>query len=403
MKTGEIKCLYDEIVSIDQLSPNPKNPNKHGERQLKTFAKILDKQGWRRPVRVSKLSGFMTVGHGSVMAARLNGWTHVPVNYQDYESPEMEYADIVADNALAKQAELDFGLINIEVPDLGPDFDMDLLGITGFEIDPADKYVDRSKDDEIPAIPVNPKTKLGDIFVLGRHRLMCGDALDFENLRQLINGRTIDMVYTDPPYGLKVVKRTGLLHGNGLDGVCASNRYRPVIGDHSNKTAIRAVEICTQMEIKRMIFWGANFYSSALPNHSGWVVWDKENGEGFFADGELAWSNTDKQLRIFRHKWRGMIKASEHGEKRIHPTQKPVALAEWCFENYGQESTIILDMFGGSGSTLIACERNNRYGLIMELDPGYCDLMLDRWSGVTGEDPIRQDGALWSKIKQHDA
>jgi len=135
----EVKCLYDGLVKVSELKPHPRNRNLHPPDQIKRLAKILKYQGWRYPVKVSKFSGFVTSGHGRIEAARLNGWETVPVNYQDYDNEEQEYADIQADNAIASWATLDLSGINADLGDLGPDFDIDLLGLKDFEIEPADK------------------------------------------------------------------------------------------------------------------------------------------------------------------------------------------------------------------------------------------------------------------------
>lgn len=134
-----VHCLYDKLVSTSELAPHPKNRNKHPDEQIERLAKILKYQGWRYPVKVSKRSGFVTSGHGRILAAKVNGWDEVPVNLQDYDSDEQEYADVQADNAIASWAELDLSGINTDLADLGPDFDIDLLGIKNFEIEVADK------------------------------------------------------------------------------------------------------------------------------------------------------------------------------------------------------------------------------------------------------------------------
>lgn len=135
-KTAIIHCAYNSLVPINELKPHPKNRNKHPEEQIQRLAEILKYQGWRYPVKVSKLSGFVTSGHGRIEAAKLNGWKEVPVNFQDYENEDQEYADLTADNSIASWAELDFSRINQDLADLGPDFDVDMLGIHGFHIDP---------------------------------------------------------------------------------------------------------------------------------------------------------------------------------------------------------------------------------------------------------------------------
>lgn len=134
----KIQCLYNELVSIKSLKPHPKNRNSHPDDQIERLAKVLEYQGWRYPIKVSKLSGFITSGHGRLLAAKLLKWKDVPVNYQDYDSPEQEYADVQADNAIASWSELDLSAINGDIGDLGPDFDIDLLGIQGFMVEPAE-------------------------------------------------------------------------------------------------------------------------------------------------------------------------------------------------------------------------------------------------------------------------
>lgn len=136
----KIRCAYDELIEIEKLKSHPKNPNKHSKDQIERLAKILQFQGIRRPVRVSNLSGFITAGHGLVLAAKFIGESKIPVNFQDYTDDDQEYADIVADNSIASWAELNLAEINLELENLGPDFDIDLLGIKDFELEPADKY-----------------------------------------------------------------------------------------------------------------------------------------------------------------------------------------------------------------------------------------------------------------------
>lgn len=135
----KVHCAHDALVKIDDLKLFPKNPNKHSEEQIQRLAKILEYQGWRYPVKVSKLSGFVTSGHGRILAAKANGWHSVPVNYQPYDNTEQEYADVVADNSIASWAELEYGLVNSELENLGPDFDLEMLGLKGFMLEPADK------------------------------------------------------------------------------------------------------------------------------------------------------------------------------------------------------------------------------------------------------------------------
>lgn len=355
------------------------------------LAEIMAFQGVRLPIVVSKRSGFMTHGHGRLLAAKLNGWTEFPVDDQAYANEAEEYADLISDNAIAELAEADPLQIQKLALKLGPDFDLNLLGIPEFKIIQPDTSAPGTSGEDSGGgdLPPVPRTIKGDIYLLGEHRLMCGDSTMLDDVEKLMAGEKADMVYTDPPYGMSVVKKQGMVHGIGIKGACESGVYRPVVGDDSTRTAIDAYNLCASLGIQVMVFWGANFYAEVLPPSSGWICWDKENGEDFFADGELAWTNADRQLRIVRHQWKGMIKASERGEKRIHPTQKPSAVAEWTFEKYGKDCHTVLDLFGGSGSTLIACEKTKRKCRMMEIDPRYCDVILNRWAKFTGQTPHR--------------
>jgi hypothetical protein len=184
----EVKCLYDSLIPVSKITPHPKNRNQHSKEQIERLAKILKYQGWRYPIKISNQTGFITSGHGRLYAAIENGWKEVPVNFQDYESDDQEYADLQADNSIASWAELDLSGINSDIGDLGPDFDIDLLGIKDFVLEPADKLEPQCDEDEVPE-HVEPKIKHGDIYKLGSHRLMCGDSTvidDVDKLRGLI-------------------------------------------------------------------------------------------------------------------------------------------------------------------------------------------------------------------------
>jgi site-specific DNA-methyltransferase (adenine-specific)/modification methylase len=144
---------------------------------------------------------------------------------------------------------------------------------------------------------------------------------------------------------------------------------------------------CVALGVPVLIFWGGNYYASTLPDSTCWLVWDKRDGTASddHADGELAWTNQTTPVRIFHHLWRGMIKASERNERRVHPTQKPVALAEWCMNLYGEAGDNVLDLFGGSGWTVIAAERTGRTAFVMEMSEAYCDVIRRRYAAFVGD------------------
>lgn len=399
----KIHCLFDEMVKPSKLKKHPKNRNKHPKEQIERLAKILTYQGFRYPIKVSKLSGFITSGHGRLEAAKLMKLTDVPVVYQEYESDEQEYADVQSDNAIASWSELDLSDINTDIQDLGPDFDIDLLGIKNFTIDVAEKE-ELTDPDEVPDV-VHPISVLGDVWLLGNHRLMCGDSTSIDAVEKLMNGQKPEMVYTDPPYGIDVVSSNGTIGGakgfGTIGGVKATKPgvYMSIKGDDTIQTAVDSFNLCKTLEIPVMIFWGANYYASGLGDRKAWIVWDKET-TGNFSDCELAWTSKEGAVRRFKHVWNGMIKQSEKGQKRVHPTQKPIALAEWCFENFDKPNSV-MDLFGGSGSTLIACEKTNKKCFMMEFEPHYVDVIINRWQNFTGEKAkLESSGQTYEEIKE---
>lgn len=267
-------------------------------------------------------------------------------------------------------------------------FDLDLtmfdeLERTGFLEEPNKKGL--CDEDEIPE-KVPAKTKLGDLYILGGHRLLCGDSTDILQVEKLMNGEKADMVFTDPPYGInEETDRAFASQTRKAKG----NTFSKIIGDDSIDTALATYSIANSLS-NIVCYWGGNYYAHKMPPSPCWLIWDKrveENQRDMNSDCELAYvKHPSKQsVRIFRHLWKGMIKGSENGQRRVHPTQKPIALAEWCFDELGKESKSIVDLFGGSGSTLIACEKTNRKCFMIELDPDYCDVIVARWEKYTGK------------------
>ena len=245
-------------------------------------------------------------------------------------------------------------------------FDVDELMDWGFTDDELQFYEDEPEqglidDDEIPEVE-EAITKQGDLWILGEHRLLCGDATKKEDVNILMDGKKADMVFTDPPYGMDAVKNSGVL----------KKKYKDIINDDSINTAVDTFHLIDK-EIP-MIWWGANYYANNLPNQSCWFVWDKNNGASDQMDCELAWTNLKGVTRQY-------TQASEK-KNRIHPTQKPVELVEWCFNKI--ESDNVYDPFLGSGSTLIACEKTNRKCYGMEIDPHYCDVIVYRQESRKG-------------------
>lgn len=394
-----IHCLYDKLVPIGDLRPHPKNRNKHPKEQVERLAKILDYQGIRYPAKVSNLSGCITSGHGRIEAAKLNGWTEFPVNFQDYDDEAQEYADVQADNAIASWAELDFSRINADVGDLGPDFDIDLLGIKNFEIDVADKEPG-CHEDEVPE-KADPKTKLGDIYKLGNHRLMCGDSTAIDAVEKLMDGQKADICFTSPPYN------AGRF---GYDG--GKDKYKGDTDDRSQDDYFDFLVAFTDIALIKStyVFFNNQFLSGnrhALAKFFGHYAdsvkdlfpWIKNtappnvnpgvftNRFEFFLCLEM-----DCKKKGFPVDWQGKFHNVIEGETAArenvtdgtHSATMPSYVPLWFLDRLDFVQTVY-DPFGGSGTTLIACEKTNRKCFMMELDPHYCDVIVARWEKYTGK------------------
>ena len=365
------------------LIPYVNNSRKHSDEQVAQIAASIKEFGWTNPILVDGANGIIA-GHGRLMAARKLGMEAVPVIELAHLSEPQRKALIIADNKLAMNAEWDNDLLMLELGELlGGGFDLDLLGFGKDELDallsPTEATEGLTDEDAVPEPPAVPVTVLGDVWLLGKHRLMCGDSTSTDAVDMLTQSQSPDMVFTDPPYGIAHSGKG--ITANGVEG----NDFGEIMGDKDVSVAIDAYHLCAgQWPDARLIFWGANYYPSALPDGHGWIVWDKQREGDTFSGAELAFINGGVRVDVFRHMWHGMVKASEHGQKRVHPTQKPIALAEWCFARYGNPD-LVLDLFGGSGSTLIACEKTKRTANLMELDPKYVDVIIKRWQEFTGK------------------
>jgi DNA modification methylase len=376
-----------ERWSIDKLVPYARNARTHSDEQVGQIAASIKEWGWTTPVLVDE-QGSIIAGHGRTLAAQRLQMTEVPVMVAKGWSDAKKRAYVLADNKLAMNAGWDNEMLALELGEIGDlGFDLDLTGFTADEIAalmPEQIKPGQTDEDAVPEVPENPVTVLGDVWILGKHRLMCGDSTSIDAIEKLTEKQSIDMVFTDPPYGVAVVK-DGMV---GADfGVAKKGNYKPIIGDETTDTAIEAYNACVSIGAKKIVLWGGNYFSNKLPPSSCWLVWDKRGDSGIvntFADCELAWTNMTSPARVHKQLWNGMIREGEK-DKRVHPTQKPVALCEWGITNYTDKNASVLDLFLGSGSTLMACEKTNRKCFGMEMSPDYCDVIVKRWQDFTGK------------------
>ena len=364
-----------EKWDIEKLIPYARNARTHSDEQVGQIAASIKEWGWTTPVLVDEDGGIIA-GHGRTMAAKRLGMREVPVMVARGWSDAKKRAYVLADNKLALNAGWDDSMLALELKELGETgFDLDLTGFSLDEINaltPLEVEPGLTDEDAVPEAPEEPTTRLGDVWILGQHRLMCGDSTSIDAVEKLMDGQKAEMVFTDPPYGMNAVTKSSVLKKNyGQD----------ILGDDNTDAAKDSFLLAFGLyPDANHVWWGANYYGSALPDSECWIVWDKNNGQSDQTDCELAWTN-------FRSVVRQFTMASEK-TNRVHPTQKPISLIEWVFNRFKVSSNFILDLFGGSGSTLIGCEKMGRKAFVMEFDPKYCDVIIKRWEEYTGKNAV---------------
>ena len=373
------------------LIPYVNNARTHSEQQVLQIAASIKEFGFNSPVLVDGDNGIIA-GHGRVMAAKKLGLDEIPTIELKHLTKTQKKAYILADNRLALNSGWDADLLALELGELSDDgFDLDLLGFDDAELSLGDEPKTTeglTDEDAVPDVPDEPITKLGDVWIMGNHRLMCGDSTSVDAVDSLMNGKKADMVFTDPPYGVSyqsnmrtksdkfdVIKNDDVI----LDIV-------PIINIFSNGW----VFIWTTWKV--LDKWIENTKTLGFP--SNMIIWFK--GGGGIGDLKKTFS-TDYETALVWHRGAELCgkrigsvwKVGKDGSsKYLHPTQKPVALAEEALDKTTKQNNLILDLFGGSGSTLIACEKTNRINYSIELDPKYCDVIIKRWQDFTGKQAI---------------
>ena len=390
--------IQEKLVS--ELIPYVKNSRTHSDEQVAQIAASIKEFGWTNPILIDGNNGIIA-GHGRLMAARKLGHDKVPtIELKDLTETQKK-AYIIADNRLALNAGWDNEMLTIELNDLLADgFALEILGFDTKELDALlepEMVEGLTDEDEVPPLPEEPKTKLGDIYQLGNHRLMCGDSTSIDAVDKLMDGQKADMVFTDPPYG---VNYDGGHAVKGKRREKLKNDATPEIYD-----GVMPIIYLASKDGAAVYLWFSDSKSAAVTaavTAAGYevrntLIWNK-NVAQFGAIGAQYKSKHEPCLYCFKKGyapyWAGPnnevsvwdIKRCPKNEH--HPTQKPVELAERAFGNSSKASDTVLDLFGGSGSTLIACEKQNRHARLMELDPKYCDVIVKRWEDFTGKKAI---------------
>jgi len=385
-----------QYKATEDLIPYARNSRTHSAEQVAQIAASIREFGWTNPILLDGNNGIIA-GHGRVLAAQKLGEIEVPTIELGHMSESQKRAYIIADNKLALNAGWDNEMLALEIGDLkDAGFDLGLTGFNPDEIATLNPEVIEGLTDEdsVPDVPDEPITKLGDIYQLGNHRLMCGDSTSIDAVDKLMDGQKADMVFTDPPYGMNLDTDYSDMGGKNSMTKRSGNKYEQVIGDNQDFSPELINTVFANFSYCKEIFmWGADYYAEHLidKNVGSWVVWDKRGDESadkmYGSTFELCWSKARHKRMMARIKWAGIFgMEKEHDKKRCHPTQKPVELVIWFFDYFSmQDKVVVADLFGGSGSTLIACEKTNRCARLMELDPKYCDVIVKRWEEFTGK------------------
>ena len=377
-----------KMVKVEDLKPYVNNPRLNDD-AVEYVANSIKQFGFKVPMVIDK-DNVIVAGHTRFKASLELGLKEVPCIIADDLNEEQIKAFRLADNKVSEKADWNIELLDEELENIEID-----MSEFGFDIELDDIEDTEIIEDEVPDVPEEPKAKRGDIYQLGRHFLMCGDSTSEEDVAKLMNGAKADMVFTDPPYGINAVQ------GNKIGGdksfgkvgggnIVKSNTYSTIIGDDTTDTAKLNYEIVKEISNNQIIF-GGNYFTDFLKPSKCWCVWDKQN-TGNFADVELAWTSFDKGAKIYHYLWNGLVREGSRDlelSKRVHPTQKPVGMIIDILKDFTEKNNSIIDCFGGSGSTLIACEQLNRKCYMMELDPHYIDVIIQRWENFTGEKAIK--------------
>ena len=392
--------LKIEYVDINSIKPYKNNAKLHPQEQIEQIKQSIEMFGMDDPIGIWKDE--IVEGHGRLIACKELGYTEVPIIRLDHLTDEERKAYTLVHNKLTMNSDFDMDILNDEL------MNFDTIDMSDFGFD-MDLNIDEEKEiieDEVPEVPEEPKAKLGDIYQLGNHRLMCGDSTNEEDVSKLMNGVKADMVFTDPPYGVSASGgRSQTKDKLGMKAIAndelRNNDLTKFLSDFIKVMKYKdgaSIYICypwaTQKEfteailnnnlkIKNCIIWdkkvfGLNGFKGYRPQYEMIYFCCKED---FYWYGDKAQSNI---WQISRE-----IKREEQGN---HPTPKPIELICKALNNSSKQEDVILDVFGGSGSTLIACEQLNRKCYMMELDPHYIDVIIQRWENFTGEKAVKVNG-----------
>jgi len=366
-----------EQVKLDALIPYARNSRTHSDAQVAQIAASIKEFGFTNPVLIDE-TGSIIAGHGRVMAARKLAIADVPSIRLTHLTEAQKKAYVIADNKLALNAGWDDEMLAVELTDLKDmGFDLDLTGFSTDEIEAllAPTGTEGLTDeDAVPEVPEAPVTVLGDVWLLGKHRVMCGDSTSIDEVDKLMDGQKADMVFTDPPYGFNYTKKS--------DGASIANdgpEFEQVIADALSLVQVDTAYVCGDVKTAGAFLRATSCFGDPK-NCIVWVKPIQHRMHRYEPCHELIWFWGDNGSPFYG----ANVFTAKREIQKFHPTVKPVELVEYCLSSH-KNKKLVLDLFGGSGSTLIACEKTGRINRSMELDPKYCDVIVQRWQEFTGQ------------------
>lgn len=415
MKDNKLEIVYK---NVDDLIPYARNSRTHSEQQVNQIASSIKEFGMNAPIAIDADGGIIA-GHGRVLACQKLGIKTVPTVCLSHLSETEKKAYIIADNKLALNAGWDLDLLKVELQDLETDnFDLSLTGFDEEELKDllGEETAEDIEEGEVEEPPENPKSQKGDIWILGEHRLMCGDSTSKEDVKLLMNGERAEIAFTSPPYNAgKTATESGM------------NKESKYANDSDNKSESEYLDFLCAFTHNTLDYCDFSFvniqslsnnkvalidYLYSMKNfYADTIIWDKIHGQPAMAENVL--NSVFEYIHIFSNKatraigakkFRGTLDNIIHIQKqtnnefsKIHNATFPIDFANYFVSNFSNHS--VLDLFGGTGTTLIVCEQNKRKAYLMELEPKYVDVIIQRWQKLTNKEAVRVDGVKFNDLQ----
>lgn len=391
-------------MKLQDLKFDKRNYRKHNDKNISLIRKSVDDCGLGRSIVIDK-NNEIVAGNGLVSSiskdtkikvVETDGSQLVVVKRTDLDTNDEKRKKLaVMDNSSSDSSAFDMELLSLDFDNV----QLEDMGINITELDSIDNA--EVVEDEVPE-EVETRVKKGDVWILGDHRLMCGDSTLITDIQKLMNGQKADMVLSDPPYGMHLdTDFSDCIGSIGRKNSTRGNKYKSVIGDNEDfKPELIDTFFINFGYVKEMFLFGADYFAELLQNKNegSWLVWDKRKesqADAIGSEFELIWSKNKHKRRMLRFDWFGFLSSKDPKEarNRVHPTQKPTSLLAEIIKQWGKDVNTIVDLYGGSGSTLIACEQLHKQCFVMEIDEHYCSVIIQRWENLTNQKAqlVKQD------------